>query len=128
MREGWGGLGIYREAPPPCLPLTGKCVAVGAFRAQTSGVLFLRLLAQAPQSRGEAARAVRAGALGAGAASHDGAAVPAQRALEAQGGVHVLAAGAADALEQLAEEQQDMPVVLGRALHVTALPGLAHQV
>lgn len=61
MRER-GGLGIYREAPPPCLPLTGKCVAVGAFRAQTSGVLFLRLLAQAPQSRGEAARAIRAAA------------------------------------------------------------------
>lgn len=63
-----------------------------------------------------------------GAASHDGAAVAAQRALEAQGGVHVFAAGAADALEQLAEEQQDVPVVLGRALHVAALPGLAHQV
>lgn len=63
MRER-GGLGIHREAPPPCLPLTGKgkCVAVGAFRAQTSGVLFLRLLAQAPQSRGEAARAIRAAA------------------------------------------------------------------
>lgn len=64
----------------------------------------------------------------AGATSHDGAAVAAQRALEAQGGVHVLAAGAANALEQLAEEQQDVPVVLGRALHVAALPGLAHQV
>lgn len=64
----------------------------------------------------------------ASATSHDGAAVAAQRALEAQGGVHVLAAGAANALEQLAEEQQDVPVVLGRALHVAALPGLAHQV
>lgn len=59
---------------------------------------------------------------------HDGAAVAAQRALEAQGRVHVLAARAADALEQLAEEQQDVPVVLGRALHVAALPRLAHQV
>lgn len=63
-----------------------------------------------------------------GRVSHDGAAVAAQRALEAQGGVHVLAAGAANTLEQLAEEQQDMPVVLGRALHVATLPGLAHQV
>lgn len=62
------------------------------------------------------------------AASHDGAAVAAQRALEAQGGVHVFAAGAAHTLEQLAEEQQDVPVVLGRALHVAALPGLPHQV
>lgn len=61
-------------------------------------------------------------------ASHDGAAVAAQSALEAQGSVHVFAAGAADALEQLAEEQQNVPVVLGRAFHVAALPGLAHQV
>lgn len=60
--------------------------------------------------------------------SHDGAAVSAQRALEAQGSVHVLAPGAADALEQLAKEQQDVPVVLGRAFHVAALPRLAHQV
>lgn len=42
--------------------------------------------------------------------------------------MHVFAAGAAHTLEQLAEEQQDVPVVLGRALHVAALPGLAHQV
>lgn len=60
--------------------------------------------------------------------SHDGAAVPAQGALEADGGVDVLAAGTAHALEELAEEQQDVPVVLGRALDVAALPRLLHQV
>lgn len=84
------------------------------------------LRARAPQSRGRTPP-IRTQPQ-AGAASHDGAAVAAQRALEAQGRVHVLAAGAADALEQLAEEQQDVPVVLGRALHVAALPGLSHQV
>lgn len=60
--------------------------------------------------------------------SHDGASVPAQGPLEANGGVDVLAAGTAHALQELTEEQQDVPVVFGRALDVAALPRLLHQV
>jgi len=71
---------------------------------------------------------VAARSVGAGGGSHDGASVPAQGTLEADGGVDVLAAGAAHALQELAEEQQDVPVVLGRALNVAALPRLLHQV
>lgn len=99
------------------LPLALRLSRGGRGCGGGPGVLFLPLPARACRGCGPW-----------GAASHDGAAVAAQRALEAQGGVHVLAACAADALEQLAEEQQDVPVVLGRALHVAALPGLAHQV
>lgn len=36
----------------------------------------------------------------------------------------VLATGAPHALEEFAEEQEDVPVVLGRTLNVAALPRL----
>lgn len=60
--------------------------------------------------------------------SHNGAAVPTQGPLEADGGVDVLATGTPHALEEFTEKQEDVPVVLGRALDVAALPGLFHQV
>lgn len=130
-RCGEGRTGQLQEAPSRPLRLPARRAAAGACQAGAVRVLPRALPARAPQSRGRPPARPLGGAAAGGrarAASHDGAAVAAQRALEAQGGVHVLAAGAADALEQLAEEQQDVPVVLGRALHVAALPGLAHQV
>lgn len=46
-------------------------------------------------------------------ASHNGATVPAQCPLEADGGMNVLAAGTAHTLEELTEEQQDVPIIFG---------------
>lgn len=40
----------------------------------------------------------------------------------------MLTAAAADSTYGLTEQQQDVPVELGRALHIAALPALAHQV
>lgn len=111
---------------PACPRLSWRCVAVGMFQARSMSSLSAGSLPSwHPPLLGSR---LRPAAEQGPPASHDGAAVAAQRALEAQGGMHVFAAGAANALEQLAEEQQDVPVVLGRALHIAALPGLAHQV
>lgn len=60
--------------------------------------------------------------------SHESAAFPPERPLEANGRVHVFAAGTSDAAQRLTEQEQYVPVEFGRALHVAALPGLAHQV
>lgn len=42
--------------------------------------------------------------------------------------MNVLTSCAAHTLQKFAEEQEDMPVVFGRALNVTTLPCLLHKV
>lgn len=59
--------------------------------------------------------------------SHEAAPVCVQRPLEAHRGVIALTAPGHGAAQQLFEEQDDVPVVSGRALHVAALPGLLHE-
>lgn len=122
------GLGTDGEAPS--VREVRGCGGASSWepRVLRDGGGGLPALPGCPTGSRQPARASLHGDSAAGGArvSHDGAAVAAQRALEAQGRVHVLAAGAADTLEQLAEEQQDVPVVLGGALHVATLPGLAH--
>ena len=60
-------------------------------------------------------------------ASHERAAVPLQRPLQADGGVVLPHATGHGAAQQLFEQQHHVPVELGRALHVAALPRLLHQ-
>lgn len=59
--------------------------------------------------------------------SHEAAPVCVQRPLEAHRRVIAPTALGQDAAQQLFEEQDDVPVVSGRALHVAALPGLLHE-
>lgn len=59
--------------------------------------------------------------------SHDGAAVPLKRPLQTDGRVVLAHASCHSDAQQLFEEQDYVPVELGRALHVTTLPGLLHQ-
>lgn len=42
--------------------------------------------------------------------------------------MHVFTAGTAYAPQSLTEQQQNVPVELGRALHIAALPALTHQI